>query len=1528
MAGKLKRIYKVIRTILVTAILLALVLPAALYIVLSLPSVQRSIKGVAESELSRLLDVDVTIGDLDYMPFNRLALKDVEVVSRHSGDPDTIALIHRLGAGVNLYRLITHGDIVVNYVELIGLDGRINKASPDAPLNIQPIITALSPKDPNKPPTLFDLKIATVVIRRSKLSYDILSAPMPEPGRFSPDRVALTDLRADIALPRLKNDDFTIDIMGLAATERSGLHLKRFRAQTHITDTRLTIVNPLIELGNSVVRPANMEIAYSSLKNIGHDLKTARWDFSLLPGTKVVGADLAPLVPALSDLTTPVDITAHIEGPADAMKIHSLDMQTPDRHVNLTLAGEIDGLVSKQINAVVRELNLNCNAPRALEIASRFVAVSPKVSEIINRTGDVSVNGSGFWRDQEASFGGKVATGLGQVDVDASMNNTGASRRVEAKVTTPDLNLGGLLADDNFGTVSLDAAFSAAIASKGKIEQGSFEGSVSRFDFRGHSFTDITANLDFDGRIVSGAVDVDDPQMNISAEGQLALDTERPLVDLDMDIDRIDLNLLGVNSQFADYRLSLKAFARLEGKNLNSASGTLDIGNLAFVDASGVGVRIKEINIRTDNASQPQYLTIDSDVLNGRIDGTYQFTDVPVLARDMLSHVIPSLIRPIDRDKVSALPPADFSYAFTISPDDNITRTFRLPVSVVRDIEVRGSMNTAQGELTAEIDAPALIKGNMLMQNSVVNLQVSQQQHRADFFVGSTVAFKKDNISLSVGGAAFDDRIDASLAWNYNRAKRYDGNLSLTSSFSRDAAHRLNTRIDINPCEFAVADTIWNVRKSQIDICGDSIGIKGVRVDRDGQFVAIDGVASPSADSKINIELSDINIDYIFETLAIDNVMFGGDATGVFTASQVLSRNPKASTDGLSVKNLKYNHSLMGDAMIKSRWDNAAKAVKLDADISQPNGCHSYVDGRILPMADSLDFHFKADKIQVGFMKPFMAAFASEVDGYASGEARLWGSFKYIDMVGDIYAQDFKVKLDFTGTEYSCTDSVHLTPGYIAFDQVELSDRYGNHAMLNGYLRHEFFKAPRFEFNVTDADNLLVYDKPGTPEGEEIWYGRVFGYGSASVKGEPGKVDIGVNMRTADKSTFTFVLSDAEVADDYTFITFRDRGKVESEVDVKVEEKSDPIAEFMARQTHRQEDVSTVYTMDIAVDVTPQAEVILVMDPVGGDRIRAFGQGNLRLTYASDTEALRMYGDYALDRGNYNFTLQDIIIKDFSISPGSRITFNGDPYSAQLDIRAEYIVQANLSDLDESFLEDKDLNRTNVPVHAVMLISGDMRQPDIKFDLAFPTLNSDIDRKVRSIISTDDMMSRQIVYLLTLSRFYTPDYMTATRGNELVSMASSTLSSQLSSMLGQISDNWSIAPSVRSDKGDFTDVEVDLALSSSLLNNRLLLNGNFGYRDNALNSNSFIGDFDVEYLLNRTGTIRLKAYNRYNEQNYYLRSALTTQGVGVAFRKDFDSFGDFFRFLRRKKNVSAEQENTNDTIPVAADKSETPVSTN
>ncbi len=509
-------------------------------------------------------------------------------------------------------------------------------------------------------------------------------------------------------------------------------------------------------------------------------------------------------------------------------------------------------------------------------------------------------------------------------------------------------------------------------------------------------------------------------------------------------------------------------------------------------------------------------------------------------------------------------------------------------------------------------------------------------------------------------------------------------------------------------------------------------------------------------------------------------------------------------------------------------------------------------------------------------------------------------------MEGDIFADSLQVKIDFTNTWYSASDSIHLRPGIIDIKNVTVRDIEGHTATL----KHTFFKEPVFDFAVTNARDLLSYDTDSRISPD--WYGRIYGNGSAFISGRPGVVNIKVSMTTTPGSHFTFVLSDQLIADEYSFITFRKKDGPDTEPhrndDIPREVR---LARELAQQ--QSQDESSAYNMDIQVDITPDAAMTIVMDPVGGDEIKANGAGNLRLTYGSLNNDLRMYGVYTLEDGSYNFTLQDIIIKDFSIRRGSSIAFHGDPYNAQLDINAVYQVNANLSDLDESFLQDKDLNRTNVPVQALLMVKGDMRQPDIKFDLLFPTLNEDIYRKVHSIVSTEDMMNRQIIYLLALNRFYTPDYVASTtKGSEVFAVASSTISSQLSSMLGKLSDHWSIAPNLRSDRGDFSDVEVDVALSSRLLNNRLLFNGNFGYRDKSLNTNQFIGDFDIEYLLNRKGTWRLKAYNRYNDQNYYVRTAATTQGVGLMFRKDFD---DFFKFLRKRKSAEPDSVMNTDAIP-------------
>lgn len=1482
--------------------MLGLLIPALVYILITLPPVQHAIKDVAETELTKLLGANVEIGDVNISPFNRVAISDALV---YTGERDTIATIDRLAAGINLKQLLLEKNIVITYAQIVGLDGRIYRATPDSPLNIQPIIDALSPKDKTKPPTKFDFKANTVVLRDIALRYDILDAPRKGEGIFDPNHVAITRLRADLTLPRIANDDFVFDIKQLALHERCGFDLKSLTGDYHVTATGLEAIKPLIKFNSSQLMVSDIKLKYSSFKTMLADIKSATHTLSVLDGTRIVPSDLSPFVPALADITSPIDITAHLTANLSKIDIDVLQVTMPGENILVDLRGQVTGLDKKSDLAIDLPLiDVRFNGGRAAEIASRFVTLSPTVSNLLSRGGNIEVKGGGVYSLYASKFDGTLLTDAGNAVIDASYSSpSGASKEVAGMVKIDNFDAGAILQQPDLGIVSLDADVTARFGQK--LENIIFNGNVSRLDYKGYSYTGITADVDYNGAECHGSASIDDPGLKLALNGSINLESDIPQIEADLDAPHVNLGLIpGLQAQQGNI-LSLAAKASLSGKNINHSMGNLHVDYITLATAKGKAIKLDDIDVETDNLSSPQYFSIASDLVDGRIEGRYTITSLPADVKHIIANVLPTLVNHSGHNDTEIHPDEDFTFNFTLKPTARLDSIVKLPVNIVQNVELSGMMNGQDGTMAVNLLAPYIIKGKMLLRNTALDASVNGNDSRSNLYFTTTAVTKKDNITLALNSEGFHDRIDSRVAWNYNRPKRYDGTVNFTTSFERTDSSSLVTRVDVNPSDFSVNDTVWQIQPTVLKIYpGPRVTVDDLRVDREGQYVNIDGAVSRRENDRLNLDLSNIDLDYIFETLAIDNVMFGGVASGEFEASSLLSGSPKLKTDCLDVHNLKYNHCLMGDAKIKSAWNNARRAITIDAVLDQPNGCTSYIDGAIMPMVDSLDFHFKADKAPVGFMKPFMQAFTSDVQGYASGDARLWGSFKYIDMVGDLYAQDLKLKLDFTNTWYTCTDSVHLDPGHIAFNNVELSDMYGHKAKLNGWLTHECFKKPRFEFNVTGARDLLVYDVKGDPQ-KDIWYGRVFGNGTARVSGEPGKVDIDINMTTAANSTFTFVLSDAEEAYDYNFITFRDRDADKKVVEV-VEENPDPeiVQEWYRQLLEIKHDYTSVYNMDIKVRVNPDAEVVLVMDPVGGDRIRAFGNGDLRLTYSSGSEDLRMYGDYTLDRGNYNFTLQDIIIKEFNILGGSAIRFNGDPYAALLDIKADYVVNANLSDLDESFLTDKDLNRTNVPVHARMLVTGDMRQPDIAFDLAFPTLNSDIDRKVRSIISTDEMMSRQIVYLLTLSRFYTPDYMSTTSGNELVSMASSTLSSQISSILGGISDNWNIAPNLRSDKGDFSDVEFDLALSSTLLNNRLLFNGNFGYRDNALNNNSFIGDFDIEYLLNRSGSIRLKAYNRYNDQNYYVKSALTTQGVGVMFRKDFDNFFSFLKPFRKKKSAA------------------------
>ncbi len=1506
LSSPMTKAFKIIRAILISLFVLGVGIPIGFYVALSTPWAQDKLRSIGESELSNLLGTDVSIGEVGFAPFDNIILKNVTIKDDFGKNALSIG---QLAARFEFGHFLREQELIFDYASIDRMDARLYKPTDDGQLNIAKIIDHLKPKDKDKPPTRFELAISTVEIRNSSFRFDVLDAPKRDSG-IDTKHISVTEFELSAFIPRITHEGVVVELSHFSVKEKSGLCISDFTTKLSFLPTKIALEKPILVLPNSRIALKSFEFTPKNVGELAQLGRSIPIDLGIDKGSFIKLCDLAWAVPAFAEVDRRFNISFDASGVIDDINLQRLSIEeSGGQMLNVYASGHVTGLPQTDSVYIDKlDLGLRARGSEISDITAQLAnKMSPRAISIINALGDVnlSAQASGNIRGINGKIDILSSIGTINFDGEAQFNPVDKSGAMDALVNITDFDLGTLLADSRLGRVSLSVDADASMHGKNISATGNID--VASIEYLGNTFTDISIDGEYHpDRTFAANVDMNNTfgVLNLDATGSLNL--RKPILQLSSSIRKLDISSLGVKGKYEGYKLSADIDSELEGDINDWINGTIDLRDIAFVAPNDEkpSLHINNISLSADNHNKPASVVLASDFINGRIEGEICLHTLPQDIISSIGTVLPVFIKDDNKTSIANcdVHTNRFVYEFEIDNAQALSTFFKLPVQIIYPISIDGSMDMSSRKMLFSLDAPWMLNGNKIIENTALQAELNAgEDPTASVYITTQMPTKKGDMALVTLLTAANNRVDTRIDWMLKRDKPINGIFSFSTLLGKNDDGKLTADVDISPCDINFGTDTWHLDQSNIFYAPGDISIDGFNMTAGSQNIAIDGHASSNPESTLSVDLRNIDLISIFETLDINKALIGGRATGRFDAKALLSTEPRISCGNLHVDSISYNYCVLGNAEVSADWDNDAAAVMLDADVTNPEGKHSHIYGSITPAKEELDINFDADHIRVAFLKPFMSAFAQDVTGYASGHARLFGTFKYIDLEGDIYADNFGLKVGFTNTWFYCTDSVHITPGKILIDEATVRDINGNTARLNGRVDHKFFKEPSFDFRITEAQNFLSYDV--TPKLSPDWYGRIYGNGSAFISGEPGVVDIKVNMATAPSSTFTFVLSDMEVADEYTFITFRDR--TEKVITDSLIEAVDYVPLIVREQQRRamqkNVDEPTEYNMDIQVDITPQANIIVVMDPIGGDEIKSNGEGSLRMTYRSAGNDLRMYGTYTIERGSYNFTLQDIIVKDFKIKDDSSIAFTGDPYAARLDINAIYSVNANLSDLDESFLQDKELNRTNVPVNALLKVSGDMRQPDISFDLEFPTLTSDTYRKVRSIVSTDEMMNRQIIYLLALGRFYTPEYMSTTKGNELFSVASSTIGSQLTSMLGKLSENWSIAPNLRSDKGDFSDVEFDLALSSSLLNNRLRLNGNFGYRDKSLNTNQFIGDFDIEYLLNRTGTWRLKAYNRYNDQNYYLRTAQTTQGVGIMFRRDFDKLFNFLRPKRKNK---------------------------
>jgi hypothetical protein len=463
---------------------------------------------------------------------------------------------------------------------------------------------------------------------------------------------------------------------------------------------------------------------------------------------------------------------------------------------------------------------------------------------------------------------------------------------------------------------------------------------------------------------------------------------------------------------------------------------------------------------------------------------------------------------------------------------------------------------------------------------------------------------------------------------------------------------------------------------------------------------------------------------------------------------------------------------------------------------------------------------------------------------------------------------------------------VEIRPGSFQFRDIVLNDIKGNQAIVNGSITHDHLDDFYLDFSI-NAKNFQVLNTG--PADNDLFYGVGYVSGYTNIKGYLDYIFFDMGLKSEKGTKFNIPLSNPEEVSRSNFITFVSRGDTIKTLTPDADQFS-----------------GIALKMD--VEVTPDASIYLIFDSKIGDVIEGNGYGNLTMTM-SPTEDFKMFGNFQIEKGNYLFTMQNIVNKPFVLDKGGTIRWAGDPYDATIDIAAAYRLRAGLYDLfqDSSY-------RNLVPVDLRLKLKDNLFNPNISFDINVINVDPNLENQIRRLINTDEEKYRQAVALLVMRRFTTPSEFSnrsnVSSGNVVGANAYEMLSNQLSNWASQISQQVNVGVNYR--PGDnISSEELEVALSTSLFNDRVTIDGNVGYANTGVNSqnqntSNLVGDFNVEVKASREGRIRLKAFNRSNNNSLINNvNSPYTQGVGVFYREDFNTWSEFGRKLRnmfRKKS--------------------------
>lgn len=1422
----------------------------------NIPAIQRWLARGAAQLLQSELGTKATVGRV-YLGLNGRVIIDNLYVEDQQQQP--MLTVARLGVQLSAWDLL-RGRIRIGNTQLFGLHARLYQNTEETAPNFQFILDAFLSKDTTTS-TPIDLRIGQIVIRRANLSWDQNWKPQPA-NRLVPAHLALQNLNVTAQLKALTPDTINIEVKRLDVCEKSGLCVKRLQFEFAGNESGALLSDFQLALPHSILHIPHLSVQYSR-----KDLSIL--NSSLALSANVASEDLIPIHPFFAHIGNAISLQMEANG--SPAHLHLTHFQLHDRNGwgKLLLNASVFN-ADKSWESLIVESNIE-----QLKVSPLFFSkYAPNAH--LESLGDVELSGPIRWAKPHVTGGLNIQTILGELQVTGKGEMNG---RVEAHISTEHFAIGKLgdgksLSD--LGEVSLD--FRASGQFPNEI---SLEGTLPLIEYKGYPYRNIelAANLKKQA-IYQAKVRIQDPNLTLSLEGNI--DLEHRTIQAHAQALRFAPHALNLTEQYPNTYFSGTLLANLQGQPWDNMAGMIHLNDFAMSTADSV-YHPGDIHLTSKPHEGERHLVLVSPFLEAQLDGQFAFQSLASNLKQMASTYLPSLITTTEKPNSNS----DYGSAvIRVYNTEPLCRLTGIDLRLERPLIIQGAVDAGTRSLELTLRAPRLQYGNEHLQN--VDLRIESNQQSLQSSLSLQRLMKDIYVDFGIESYTTNEQLNTRLHWNNQSQPLWAGDLNLVSRFWKDIDGKLAISNDILPSNFFMSDSLWYVYPSRVTYQEGLLTIDSLGIGRDQHSLRITGRASKEQKDTLHAELHNIDLEHIFSLINFDAVNFSGEASG-HVYGHSLFASPHADAF-LQIPQFAINQGRLGNLKLYGNWGKRKYSIFLDGVISDPE--HQslvLVQGDITPKKDvphhGLNLNIKTTRANLYFLNKFTAPIFDDLQGRASGWARLYGPFKHLNVEGDLLVNEAQMGIPQIGVRYHLqNDSVSLRPDNIFFTNATLYDPQGgpnisgHRGKIKGHLMHKNFSNLRYDIQI-EGNNLLAYDFKEF--GDMPFYGTAYTTGNFRLTGSPGQVNIDIKAQPERGTSLTYNATSPDKLTQSQFITY-------------VERKAQHHEGKQLQDATLEEPASDI-RINFDLNVTPQSTLNLLMDARAGDMISLNGQGRMIARYHNKGN-FQLFGTYRVERGTYGLSLQEIIRKNFEFKEGGTMVFTGEPFEADLNLQAAHMVSGvSLNDLSAR----ATFSNTAARVNCLMNITGKARQPRISFDFDILNVNEDEKQMVRSLISTEEERNMQVVYLLGIGRFYTYDYNNATQGQgytAMNSLLSSTLSGQLNQMLGNMTGNtnWNFGANLRTGQVGWSDMDVEGMLQGSLLNNRLLLNGNFGYRDSPMATLTFIGDFDAQYLLTRTGTVSLKAYSKTNDR-YFTKSSLTTQGVGLRLKKDFSSWRDLFR---------------------------------